>query len=118
MIPWIGAFFLIISLAVLIRLFGLAVRAGEVVVISRRSFGAIRSSDLSDDDKEAALQKDAKRLLGLFLVLAAGGAAAVLFPTGLLWLAGQLGWIFGVDDFNMGQPRKVSTLSDSHGARQ
>lgn len=93
MISWIGAAFLVLGLVVLIRRFGLADKAGEVVTVSRRSFGAIQSSVLSDDAKEAALQKDAKRLFGLFLVLASGGAAAVLLPVGLLWLFEQLGWI-------------------------
>ena len=93
MISWIGAAFLVFGFVVLIRLFGLVEKTGDVVTVARRSFGVIRTSALSDEAKEAALRKDAKQLLRLFLVLAFGGAVAVLLPAGLLWVCDRLGWI-------------------------
>ena len=93
MIPWIGAAFLVFGFIVLIRVFGVVEKSGNVVVVARRSFGVIRNSDLSDEAKEAALQKDAKHFFRLFLVLAFGGAGALLLPPGLLWVFDRLGWI-------------------------
>ena len=93
MISWIGAAFLVFGFLVLMRLFGLAEMSADVVHVAGGSFRVIRSSSVSDEAKETALQKDAKRLLRLFLLLTVGGAAAVLFPMGLLWGCDLLGWI-------------------------
>jgi hypothetical protein len=93
MISWFGAAFLVFGFIVLLRLFGLVEKSGDVVTISRRSVGVIRNSTLSEEAKEAALQKDAKQLLCLFFVITFGAAAAVLLPAGLLWGCDQLGWI-------------------------
>lgn len=60
MISWIGAALLVVGFVVLIRLCGLVEKSGDVVTIACRSFGVIRSSALSDEAKEVALQKDAK----------------------------------------------------------
>lgn len=93
MISWIGAAFLVFGFVVLIRLFKLVEKSGDVVTIARHSFGVIRSSALSDEAKEVALQKDAKHLLRLFVLLTLGGAVAVLLPAGVLWVCDGLGWI-------------------------
>jgi hypothetical protein len=93
MISWIGSAFLVLGFVFLLRLFGMVDKSGYAVSIARRSFRVICSSALSDEAKEAALQKDAKELLRLFLVLAFGGAAALLIPTGLLWVCDRLEWI-------------------------
>ncbi len=93
MIPWIGAAFLVFGFVFLIQRFGVVEKSGEVVAISRRSFGVVRDSTLTDEVKEAALQRDAKQLLGLFLVLTTGAAAAMLIPAGLLWVCDWFGWL-------------------------
>ena len=93
MIQWIAAAFLVVTFVVVVRLFGLVEKSRNVVTVARRSLGVIRSSSLSDDAKEVALQRDAKQLFRLFFMLAFGGAAAVLLPMGLLWLCDQLGLI-------------------------
>lgn len=93
MIPWIGAIFLVVGFVVLIRLFGLVERSGDVLKVSRRSWEVIRNSTLSDEAKEKALQQDAKQLLRLFLMLVVGGAAAVFLPIGVLWACDRIGWI-------------------------
>ncbi len=93
MISWFGAAFLVFSIVVLIRMFGLVEKSSDVVTVARRSFGVIRNPDLNDDEKEAALQKDAKELFRMFIVLCCGGAAAVLLPIGLLQVCDRLGWI-------------------------
>ena len=93
MISWIGAVYLVLGVVVLLRLFGLVEKSGDVVNVARGAFGVILNSALTDEAKEAALQRDAKQLLRLFLALAFGGAAAVLLPVGLLWVCDRVGWI-------------------------
>ncbi len=93
MISWIGAVYLVLGVVVLLRLFGLVEKSGDVVNVARGAFVVILNSALSDEAKEAALQRDAKQLLRLFLALAFGGAAAVLLPVGLLWVCDRVGWI-------------------------
>ena len=91
MIAWLAAGFLVLGFVVLIQVFGLVDKTRDVVAVSRRSLGVIRSSSMSDDAKEAALQADAKQLFRLFLILACGTTVAVLLPMGLLWLGDRLG---------------------------
>ena len=91
MIPWMAAGFLVVGFVVLAHLCGMVEHSKTVVTVSRRSLAVIRNASLGDDAKEAALQKDALQLFRLFLVLAFGGAAAVLLPVGLVWLCDRLG---------------------------
>jgi hypothetical protein len=93
MLSLIGSALLVVGFVVLIRLFGLVEKSGDVATIARRSFGVIRSSALSDAAKETALQKNAKQLLRLSFVLACGGVTAVLLPAGLLWVCDRLAWL-------------------------
>ena len=55
MISWFGAAFLVFSIVVLIRMFGLVEKSSDVTTVARRSFGVIRNPDLNEDEKEAAL---------------------------------------------------------------
>lgn len=75
------------------RVFGLVEKTRQVVRVARESLGVIRSRSLDDGAKEAALQRDARKLFGLFFVLALGGVAAATLPMGLLWLGDALGVI-------------------------
>jgi hypothetical protein len=93
MSSWVGAIFLVVGLIVLIRLFRLVERSGEVVAISRRSWKVMRDPTLSDDAKEKSLQTGAKQLLPLLLILAFGGAGAVLLPLAAVWVGDRLDWI-------------------------
>lgn len=91
MAGWLGAAFLVAGFLLLMRLFGLVPRSREAVTAARRSAETLRSSRPSDE-KELALQADARKLLWHALVLTAGGAAGVLAPLGVLWGLDGLGW--------------------------
>jgi hypothetical protein len=93
MTAWIAAGFLVTGFVVLAKSFGLVEKSGDVVLLSRRSLAIVRNPNLSDDTKEVALQQNAKRLFALAFSLALGTAAAVLAPTGVIWLCDRLGWI-------------------------
>lgn len=93
MTDWVAAAFLVVGFVVLIRLFRLAEWTREVVDASRRSIGVIRSRTLSDDEKEAALKKDAGLLFRLSFILLLGGAAAFLLPIALMWFCDWVGFI-------------------------
>ncbi len=90
MSSWIGAAFLVLGSIILIRLFGLVDKSADVATTARRALGVIRNSNLSIETKETALQKNAKELFGLLLVLTLGGAAALLIPVGILWVCDRL----------------------------
>ena len=65
-VNWIAAVFLVIGFAVLVRVFGLVQKTRDVVQVSQQSLKVIRSRDLDDSAKEAALQRDARKLFRLF----------------------------------------------------
>ncbi len=92
MTAWIGAGLLVAGFLMLIRLFKLVAIGGEVIHISRRVVGVIRS-DTSDEDKEAELQAVTKRVLALLVILLVGGGVALLAPVGVLWLLDRLEWV-------------------------
>jgi len=91
MIHWIAAAFLVIGFIFLVKVFGLFKKSKQVVTVARRSFEVLRSASLDDEAKETALQRDTKQLLGLFLILTFGGAAAVMLPMGLVRFGDLLG---------------------------
>jgi hypothetical protein len=93
MIAWMGAGFLVVGFVVLTQWFGLVEKSKNVISITRRSLDVIRSSSLSDDEKETALQSDAKQLFRLFIILTFGATAAVLLPMGLVWICDRLGLV-------------------------
>jgi hypothetical protein len=87
MMQWIAAVFLVVGFVFLIKRFKLLGKTRDVVSISRHSMEVIRHPGLSDEIKEAKLQQDAKKLFRLFFILLFGGAAAILLPIGMVWLA-------------------------------
>lgn len=93
MSQWFGAIILVAGFVILIQLLGLTEKSRDVVRIARHSMKIIRSSRLSDEQKESKLQKNSQKLFGLFFILAFSGAIAILIPLALLWLGDRLGWL-------------------------
>lgn len=91
MSQWVGAIILVAGFVILIQLLGVIKKSHNVVRIALHSLKIIGSSRLSDEQKESKLQKNSKRLFGLFLVLACGSAIAILIPLGILWIGDYLG---------------------------
>lgn len=71
----------------LLKMFGLIDRSKEVISVTRHSINIVGNADLTDEEKEKALQGDAKQLFGLSFIILLGGAAAVFLPIALLWIA-------------------------------
>jgi hypothetical protein len=86
-----GATLLVIGFVVLSKIFGLIQKSTAVIDVAKLALTDLRNPGLDDDAKEIALQRHAKRLFGLFLLLTLGGAAALFLPVGLIWLLEQLG---------------------------
>ncbi len=91
MTGWIGALFFTIGFVILLRLFAVAEKSSQVVSTAHRSYHTIRNKDLSDEEKEKALQENAKKFFILFISIAMGGGAAILAPLGILWTADRYG---------------------------
>ncbi|NEQ72176.1 MAG: hypothetical protein F6K23_03250 [Okeania sp. SIO2C9] len=90
---WIGATLFVVGFLILVQRFQLVEKSKETTAIGSSCLDVIRSSELSEEEKESLLQKNAKHLFGLFFILAFGGIASVVLPLGLLWLGEQLGWL-------------------------
>ncbi|WP_052055353.1 sulfotransferase [Myxosarcina sp. GI1] len=93
MIQWIGAIFLVVGFVILFQLLGLVEKSKNVTGIAFKSLNIIGSPALSDEEKESELQKNSRKLFGLFFILAGGGAIALLLPVGILWIGDRLGWL-------------------------
>ncbi len=91
MMTFAGVAILVAGFVVLVKIFGLVEKSTEVFSVSRLALSDIQNPDLDDAAKEAALQQHAKRLFGLFFLLAIGGAAALALPAGLLFLLERMG---------------------------
>jgi len=85
MIPYLSAVFLAAGFIGVARVLRLVPRAHVAISTAKGALEVVRSPDLDDDAKEAALQKHAKELFGSFFVLTLGGAAAVGLPTAVVW---------------------------------
>ncbi|NEP86713.1 MAG: sulfotransferase [Okeania sp. SIO2C2] len=90
---WIGATLFVVGFLILVQSFQLVEKSKKTTAMGGRSLDIIRSSQLSEEEKESLLQKNAKDLFGLFFILAFGGIVSVILPLGLLWLAEKLGWL-------------------------
>ena len=79
-----GAVFVIVGFLVLMTLFGLVDRSLRVFAVSKQATRDLTDPALDDDAKETAMRLHAKSLGGLFVLLAAGGGAAVAAPLGVI----------------------------------
>jgi hypothetical protein len=91
MLAYLQAAVLVVAIIVLLKLFRLVPLARDAIQAARRSYAALRDPQLSDDEKEKALQAYALRLFGLFLLITLAAAAAFGLPVAALWLAGRWG---------------------------
>jgi hypothetical protein len=81
-----GAIFLVVGFVVLVRVFGLTRKCGEVFDLARASLAVLRNPSLDDAAKESALQSHATRLFSLFFLLTAGAGLALALPAGFIWI--------------------------------
>jgi sulfotransferase family protein len=90
-VTWAAA--LVLLFFALLRIFGLVEHSRQVIALTRTSLGVIQNATLSDEEKEKKLQANSLQLIRWFLVLAIGGAVALLVPFGVLRLADYEGWV-------------------------
>ncbi len=83
---YLGALLIVVGFAVILHALALVPKATEAVTLARRSMADLRNPELDDDAKQAAMQRHAKRLFGLFFVITLGSAVAVLIPIGIVYL--------------------------------
>ena len=87
----IGASLVVLGFATLAHLMNLVPKSMSVLDHSRGAVAVLRDSNLSDDEKESALQASALGLLRLLIQLLVGSAVAALVPIGVIWLLDVLG---------------------------
>lgn len=87
----LGALLVVAGFVVVLHVMRLVPKGAEVASASRAALAVIRDPELDDDAKASLMQRQAKRLFALFLLLTFGGAAALLLPLGLVWGLDALG---------------------------
>ena len=85
MIEYSGAIFLVIGFIFILKISRLVEKSTRVIGISKQAMTELRNPELSDDDKETAMQAHSKQLVGLFFLITIGGIAAVFFPLAVIW---------------------------------
>ena len=83
---------LVMAVMALISLLGIPARAQTVIALSRQAVRDMRSKELSELDKEKAVQAHARRMFVAFFVIAALFAVALLVPIALVALLAWLGF--------------------------
>lgn len=83
---FVGAVILVIGFLILIKYLKVIEKSSKVLGIAKQSIIIIKDSESSDLQKEIAMQKYAKELLVLFLVISAGSILALAIPFGVVWL--------------------------------
>ncbi|MEN8251640.1 MAG: hypothetical protein ABFS32_22150 [Bacteroidota bacterium] len=86
----LGGLILIFGFIGLAKLFGLIERNIKVIEISKSAVSVVGDQNLDDYQKEKALQKYSKELLGLFFFIAVTSILAIGIPLGLVWLMDYL----------------------------
>lgn len=89
----LGVIILVGGFVALFSLFRLAHHAREAISASHVSLGIMQNPALDDDEKEAAMRKQAKLLFGCFLKLTLGAAAALGIPAAIVLGLDALGLI-------------------------
>lgn len=82
----IGAIILVIGFLVLIKFLKVIDKSSKVISIAKQTVVILRDSESADLQKEIAMQKYAKQLLVLFLVISAGSLLALAIPFAIVWL--------------------------------
>ena len=85
MIEYAGAIFLVIGFIFILKISRLVEKSTRVIEISKQAMLELRNPELSDDDKEIAMQAHSKQLVGLFFLITIGGIAAVFLPLAVIW---------------------------------
>ena len=79
-----GSVLIVVLFVVLLRALKLVARSRQVVSLSQESLSIVSDKQLSDDEKEAQLQKHSLALMALFGILVVGSAVALGAPIGVV----------------------------------
>jgi hypothetical protein len=85
-----GAILLVAGFITLIKIFGLFKKSTDAITVAKLAYADFQNPRLSDDAKEVALQRHAKKLFSLFFLITFGSAAALALPVGFIWLLEQI----------------------------
>lgn len=109
---WLGAVLLVVGVLLLCRVLGIVSRSRAALAVVQDSLMVIGDRGLDDAQKGRALQRNALRLFGWFLVLLLIGAAVFAIPLGLVWLASRAGLVSwdGVLQVTLSIPFLIGTL--------
>jgi len=90
LVAWAGAIFLVVAFVWLVFLFKAPSHLKRVLEVSQGATAALGDPNATDEDKEKAAQQSSMQLFGLFLLILASFAGALLLPVAALWLLGKV----------------------------
>ena len=88
-----GAFLMVVGFVVLIDVFRLVDKSRHVFDLSREALRIVSDPGLDDEVKEAAMQKHARTLAWLSLLIAAGVSVALAVPAALVFAFDVTGFL-------------------------
>ncbi|MEE2733268.1 MAG: hypothetical protein VYA55_20785 [Pseudomonadota bacterium] len=93
MLSWVLALFLLGTFIYLLTLFRVVTVSREVMALSRQVLATLNSRELSDLEKEKAMQAFSLRLFKSFLLIIVGSGLALLIPVAVIWALDHLQWV-------------------------
>ncbi len=82
----VGAIILVVGFIAIINIFDLVGKSKKVIDVAKHSADVFQNPDMSDLEKEKAMQKNSIILFKYFFIIVAVCAIAVFAPLGVIWL--------------------------------
>ena len=92
-VNWIGALFVLGVFIYLLTVFRVVATSREVLSLSAEAMSTLNNRNLSDLEKEKAMQAFSLRLFRSFFLIVIGSALALLLPCSAIWLLDLLQWV-------------------------
>lgn len=82
----VGGILVVSGFILLVNIFGLVDKSTKVIGIAKSAFSIVRNADMDDYEKEIAMQRYAKDLFFLFILITTLSILAIAIPFSLIWL--------------------------------
>jgi len=83
-VDWFGAFSIVIFFVLFLKLFKVVSSSKQVINLARTTLGVVKNKELTDLEKEKAMQRYSVELFKYFIMIALGCALALVIPLGFV----------------------------------
>lgn len=92
-VNWVGGAFIVLVFFTLLKMLRVITVSREVISLSSSVMNTMNDKQMSDLEKEKAMQTFSIRLFRHFLVILLGSAVAIGLPVLILWGLQWMGWV-------------------------